>query len=104
LSFSLGRSLDGQPIAEGHSVTACDLTAQLKPAMYLRGMERILMDLALEPAIAEAIIERIVSYYLDYNRPHASQYAEAGSHGDSNEERADSRKGMPSEGQLHNLL
>lgn len=45
-----------------------DRTAQLKPAMYLRGMEQFFMDLALEPALAEAIIEHITAYYLDYNR------------------------------------
>jgi uroporphyrinogen decarboxylase len=45
-----------------------DRTAQLKPAMYLRGMEQFLIDLALEPALAEAIIEHITAYYMDYNR------------------------------------
>jgi uroporphyrinogen decarboxylase len=45
-----------------------DHTAQLKPAMYLRGAERFFTDLALEPKLAEAIIEHIVSYYLEYNR------------------------------------
>jgi uroporphyrinogen decarboxylase len=45
-----------------------DRTAQLKPAMYLRGMEQFLMDLALDPALADAIIEHITAYYLDYNR------------------------------------
>ena len=45
-----------------------DRTAQLKPAMYLRGVEQFLMDLALEPEMAEAIIEHIAAYYLDYNR------------------------------------
>ena len=45
-----------------------DRTAQLKPAMYLRGMEQFLMDLALEPELTEAIIEHIVDYYLEYNR------------------------------------
>ncbi len=45
-----------------------DRTAQLKPATYLRGMEQFLMDLTLEPALAEAIIEQITAYYLDYNR------------------------------------
>ena len=45
-----------------------DRTAQLKPATYLRGMQQFLMDLTLEPAIAEAIIEHITAYYLDYNR------------------------------------
>jgi len=45
-----------------------DRTAQLKPAMYLRGMEQFLMDLTLEPVLADAIIEHIVDYYLEYNR------------------------------------
>lgn len=45
-----------------------DRTAQLKPAMYLRGMEQFLMDLALDPALAEAIIEHITAYYLEYNQ------------------------------------
>jgi uroporphyrinogen decarboxylase len=45
-----------------------DRTAQLKPAMYLRGLEQFLMDLTLDPALAEAIISHIVDYYLDYNR------------------------------------
>jgi uroporphyrinogen decarboxylase len=42
--------------------------AQLKPAMYLRGSERILLDLVEEPLIAEAILGRIRSFYLDYGR------------------------------------
>jgi len=40
--------------------------AQLKPAMYLRGMENILMDLATREAIAEAIIARVKTFYLAY--------------------------------------
>jgi len=40
--------------------------AQLKPAMYLRGMDRILMDMALEPEIAAAILGRIRAFYLVY--------------------------------------
>ena len=44
-----------------------DRTAQLKPAMYLRGVEQILMDLALHPALVECIIEHITAYYLEYN-------------------------------------
>ena len=44
-----------------------DRTAQLKPAMYLRGMEQIYVDLYQEPAIAEAIISRIKDYFLAYN-------------------------------------
>jgi len=42
--------------------------AQLKPAMYLRGVEQILLDFALNPEIAEAIIERIAAFYLEYTR------------------------------------
>jgi uroporphyrinogen decarboxylase len=45
-----------------------DRTAQLKPAMYLRGMEQFLLDLQENPAIAEAIIAHIVDYFLEYNR------------------------------------
>lgn len=40
--------------------------AQLKPAMYLRGVERILFDLASDRKMAEAIIVRIKSFYCDY--------------------------------------
>ena len=42
--------------------------AQLKPAMYLRGVERILLDLLLAPEIARAIFERIRTFYLEYAR------------------------------------
>jgi len=45
-----------------------DRTAQLKPAMYLRGVEQILLDLAIEPEIVECIVAHIVEYYLEYNR------------------------------------
>jgi uroporphyrinogen decarboxylase len=45
-----------------------DRTAQLKPAMYLRGTDRILMDMAGEPEVAEAILGRIKDYFLEYNR------------------------------------
>ena len=40
--------------------------AQLKPAMYLRGVEQILTDLAIEPSLAEAVIGRIREFYLAY--------------------------------------
>lgn len=56
----------------GYAVVAgadrLDRTAQLKPAMYLRGAEQFMADLMLEPAVAEAILEHIGSYYLEYNR------------------------------------
>jgi uroporphyrinogen decarboxylase len=45
-----------------------DRTAQLKTAMYLRGVEQILCDLAENPAIVESILEHINAYYLEYNR------------------------------------
>lgn len=42
-------------------------TAQLKPAMYLRGVEQIMLDLALNDMLVEAIIERLVYFFLEYN-------------------------------------
>lgn len=40
--------------------------AQLKPAMYLRGVDRILMDLAGAPEIASAIFSRLADFYAEY--------------------------------------
>jgi uroporphyrinogen decarboxylase len=45
-----------------------DRTAQLKPAMYLRGAARFMTDLVLNPALAECLLEHISAYYLDYDR------------------------------------
>jgi uroporphyrinogen decarboxylase len=42
--------------------------AQLKPAMYLRGIDQILLDLALDPEIAEYIFRRVADFYLEYAR------------------------------------
>ncbi len=42
-------------------------SAQLKPAMYLRGVEQIFIDLAMQPELVDAIVERIVDFYLEYN-------------------------------------
>jgi len=42
--------------------------AQLKPAMYVRGIEQILLDLSLNPDIAEYILGRIAEFYLEYAR------------------------------------
>ncbi len=42
--------------------------AQLKPAMYLRGVDQILLDLALQPEVAEYIFRRIAKFYLEYVR------------------------------------
>ena len=44
-----------------------DRTAQLKPMMYLRGMEQIYMDLATNARLVDAMVDRITSYYLEYN-------------------------------------
>lgn len=44
-----------------------DRSAQLKPMMYLRGEEQVWVDLARNPALVEAMIERITAYYLAYN-------------------------------------
>ncbi|NLJ56605.1 MAG: hypothetical protein GX334_06110 [Firmicutes bacterium] len=44
-----------------------DRTAQLKPAMYLRGIQQIMEDMVFNPAIAEAIFERVAAYFLEYN-------------------------------------
>ncbi len=45
-----------------------DRTAQLKPAMYLRGMEQIYIDLHENPAIADAVIAHIKECFLAYNQ------------------------------------
>jgi uroporphyrinogen decarboxylase len=42
--------------------------AQLKPAIYLRGFEQILMDMAADPDMAIAIFDRISSFYMEYGR------------------------------------
>jgi len=42
--------------------------AQLKPAMYLRGIEQILLDLSQSPEIADYIIQRVAEFYLEYAR------------------------------------
>ena len=45
-----------------------DRTAQLKPAMYVRGTEKFMADLILDEAVAECILRHISDYYLEYNR------------------------------------
>jgi uroporphyrinogen decarboxylase len=42
--------------------------AQLKPAMYVRGVEQILMDTAVNPDMAKAIFRRIADFYTEYAR------------------------------------
>jgi len=45
-----------------------DRTAQLKTMMYLRGIEQIMYDMVVDPAIVDAMLERIVSYFIEYDR------------------------------------
>ena len=45
-----------------------DRTAQLKPMMYIRGVEQCLVDLYTNPEIAECIIEHIKHYFMEYNK------------------------------------
>jgi uroporphyrinogen decarboxylase len=56
----------------GYAVVAgadrLDRTAQLKPAMYLRGAEQFMEDLVLAPDLADCILEHISDYYLQYNQ------------------------------------
>ncbi len=40
--------------------------AQFKPAMYLRGVERIFVDLVDQPDLVRAVIDRIRNFYLGY--------------------------------------
>jgi uroporphyrinogen decarboxylase len=40
--------------------------AQLKPAMYLRGIEQALVDLLVEPEIFAAIADRLIAFYREY--------------------------------------
>ena len=40
--------------------------AQLKPAMYLRGISQIFIDMMAEPDIAEAVFARIRAFYMAY--------------------------------------
>lgn len=42
--------------------------AQLKPAMYVRGVEQILMDVVANPEIAMAIFRKIADFYCEYAR------------------------------------
>jgi len=44
-----------------------DRTAQLKPMMYLRGIQETFFDLGLRPEMVEAIVGHIHDYFMDYN-------------------------------------
>lgn len=39
-----------------------------KLAMYLRGMEKFLMDLVLSPKLAEALVAKLLEFHLEHNR------------------------------------
>jgi len=45
-----------------------DRTAQLKPMMYMRGIQQTFIDLAVNPKIVECIRDHIVNYFVNYNR------------------------------------
>lgn len=45
-----------------------DRTAQLKTAMYMRGMEQIMVDLALDPKIVKAVLSHITEYFFEFNK------------------------------------
>jgi len=40
--------------------------AQLKPAMYIRGVDHVMLDMAERPAVARALFGRIRGFYLQY--------------------------------------
>jgi uroporphyrinogen decarboxylase len=42
-------------------------TSVLKAAMYLRGMQQLMIDMALNPPLVEALLEKIADYYLAHN-------------------------------------
>ncbi|MCK5645069.1 MAG: hypothetical protein KAJ19_29990, partial [Gammaproteobacteria bacterium] len=44
-----------------------DRTAQLKPMMYIRGIQQTFIDLAQNPEIVECIRDHVVNYFLGYN-------------------------------------
>jgi uroporphyrinogen decarboxylase len=44
-----------------------DRTAQLKPMMYLRGIQQTFIDLAQNPKIVECIRDHVVNYFVEYN-------------------------------------
>ena len=44
-----------------------DRTAQLKPMMYMRGIQQTFIDLAANPKIVECIRDHIINYFVNYN-------------------------------------
>ncbi|MFW6270914.1 MAG: uroporphyrinogen decarboxylase family protein, partial [Bacillota bacterium] len=43
-------------------------TAQLKTAIYMRGLQQIMEDIYFNPSILEAILERVINFYIDFNQ------------------------------------
>ncbi len=43
-------------------------TSVLKAAMYLRGMQQLMIDMALNPLLVDALLEKISDYYLAHNK------------------------------------
>jgi uroporphyrinogen decarboxylase len=65
-------TIDAETSGMQHYAAVCgadrlNRTAQFKPAMYLRGIEQLLLDLTLNPKFVEALCERLTAYYLQYN-------------------------------------
>lgn len=44
-----------------------DRTSQLKPMMYLRGIQQTFIDLVQNPGIVECIRDHIINYFVEYN-------------------------------------
>ncbi len=59
------RELGKAVVFMGDRLNRC---AQLKPAMYLRGVDKILLDLYMNPDMAQAIFRRISEFYCEYMR------------------------------------
>ena len=59
------RATDKVVVFMGDRMNRC---AQLKPAMYLRGIDQIFYDVAVSPEIAEYLFQRISEFYLEYAR------------------------------------
>jgi len=43
-------------------------TSQLKAAIYLRGMQKVMEDMYLNPNVLKAILDKIVNFYLEFNK------------------------------------
>jgi len=57
-----------EALSEYALVPGPNATCVLRLAMFLRGMERFMMDLAMNPDLARAIIARVEGFYLEFDR------------------------------------